>query len=154
MWMRGARLQALAVPVDRERLADLPVPVADVGRFWSDMVLTGAEQLERLEPGRLLQLGYEALVADPAMQVERLAAFIGVEADREWMRRAGALVEPRPRRWKELPADEQAALTEALRARDAAALRDGHAGLSPEGSRRARRGRAWPSSSGVRGGGT
>jgi len=130
MWMRGGLTQALEPrtapepaagappppappPLDRERLAAAHVPPADMGRFWSELEVRGAGPLERLEPDRVLHLGYEALIAEPAAELARLAAFIGVEAGAAWLDRASALARPRARRWRELPEDQLADLTEA-----------------------------------------
>ncbi|HXM56306.1 MAG TPA: sulfotransferase [Candidatus Dormibacteraeota bacterium] len=127
MWMRGSLARALEpepervasrpaapqAPFDREAFAAMPVPPADMGRFWSEMEIRAAPDLERLEPGRLLDLRYEALIADPRAELARLAAFIGVEADAGWLERASALARVRPQLWRELPSDQRAALDDA-----------------------------------------
>ncbi len=81
--------------------------------MWSDIILEGCGRLAALDPDRVTALSYEALTADPRGSLRRLAAFIGVAEDQEWVSAGAALVRPRPPRWLLLPADQQARLVEA-----------------------------------------
>jgi hypothetical protein len=94
--MAGDRLNGPAV-------SRMRIPPEVFGSIWSDMVVAGAPRLAELAPGRVTSIRYEELVDRPADELRRLAAFIGVEADPGWLRRATALVRPRPSRWPALP---------------------------------------------------
>jgi hypothetical protein len=127
LWMRGSMDMALhqdpadlppappanAPPLDRERFDAVHVPAADMGRFWSEMEIRGAADLARLEPDHVLPLRYESLVAAPAAELARLAAFTGIDADPGWLERAGALAQAQPQRWRDLPPEQLAALDDA-----------------------------------------
>src|SRR5215472_3289599 len=98
---------------DRGRYVSLRLPVEDMGQEWSNMVLRGCQELRRLGPERVLHMGYEALVAASAAELRRLATFVGVEADEEWLSNAATLVRPQPPRWTRLPAVQRRRLVEA-----------------------------------------
>ena len=99
--------------ISRDALARAQIPPEVLGGIWSDMTLAGAAELAQLEPGRVALLAYEALMNDPAAELRRLTAFIGVEADPGWLERASSLVQPRSPRWTALPGPERRRLTEA-----------------------------------------
>jgi hypothetical protein len=89
------------------------IPPEVFGSIWSEMVVASAPRLAELAPGRVTSIRYEDLVDRPADELRRLAAFIGVEAEPGWLRRAAALLRPRPPRWTELPEPEQRRLADA-----------------------------------------
>jgi hypothetical protein len=96
-----------------------PPPLSACAGFWSEMVLAALPEFHALPPARRLLLGYEALCADPARQIDRLARFTGVDVPPDWLERAADVPEIRAPRWQDLPRDEQRALsvgTEAARA--------------------------------------
>src|SRR6266487_6067670 len=59
--------------------------VETMGAMWSDIILEGCGRLAALDPDRVTALSYEALTADPRGSLRRLAAFIGVAEDQEWV---------------------------------------------------------------------
>jgi putative sulfotransferase len=77
------------------------------------MIVAGVACLAELAPDRVMSICYESLVADPAGELRRLAAFIGVEAAPGWLATAGALVRPQPARWTQLPEPERRRLVDA-----------------------------------------
>jgi hypothetical protein len=98
---------------DREKYERLEVPYERTGDAWSKMVLHGTEVLDRLPPERVAELRFETLAAHPERELRRIARFMGISEDEEWLARAGSLVEPRPPRWPGLPPAQLRRLIEA-----------------------------------------
>jgi hypothetical protein len=97
---------------DHEVFERFEVPLAQLGQFWSDMILPALDVLAGLPPGRVLQLSYEDLVAEPRQALLQLADFAGLPgADPGWLDRAVRLVAPRSPRWLALPQEEINELT-------------------------------------------
>jgi Sulfotransferase family len=97
---------------DREAFERLDVPVVEAGQFWSDMIMPALDVLASLPPGRVLQLSYEDLVAEPRQALLRLARFAGLpHTEPGWLDRAVRLAEPRPPRWTGLPQQQISELT-------------------------------------------
>ena len=89
---------------DHEVFERFEVPVAELGQFWSDMIMPALDVLSSLPPERVLQLSYEDVVAEPRQALQRLARFAGLpHVDGGWLDRAAELVEPRAPRWLALP---------------------------------------------------
>jgi len=62
----------------------------------------GAARLrERAAPGAVLDLRHEALVEDPEATLRRLAAWLGLEAEPDWVRAAASIVFRAPRRTRD-----------------------------------------------------
>lgn len=92
---------------DHEAFERFEVPVAELGQFWSDMIMPALDVLASLPPERVLQLSYEDVVAEPRQALLRLARFAGLpHADGGWLDRAARLVEPRAPRWLALPEEQ------------------------------------------------
>jgi Sulfotransferase domain len=97
---------------DYEAFERFQVPVAELGQFWSDMIMPALDILASLPPARVLQLSYEDVVAQPRQALLRLARFAGLpHADGGWLDRAAGLVEPRAPRWRALPEEQIHELT-------------------------------------------
>jgi hypothetical protein len=97
---------------DHEAFERFELPVAEMGRFWCDMIMPALDVLASLPPERVLQVSYEDLVADPRQTLLRLARFADLpRADPAWLDRAVALVEPRSPRWQALPEEQINELT-------------------------------------------
>jgi hypothetical protein len=97
---------------DHDAFAGFDVPVAELGQFWSDMIMPALDVLASLPPERVLQLSYEDVAAEPRQALLRFARFVGLpRADRGWLDRAVALVEPRSPRWLTLPEEQINELT-------------------------------------------
>ena len=92
---------------DRQAFERLEVPVAETGRFWSEMIMSGLDVLAGLQPERVLQLSYEDLVAEPRQALLRLARFAELpHVDPGWLDRAARLVAARSPRWPTLPQEQ------------------------------------------------
>lgn len=97
---------------DHDAFERFEVPLAETGRFWSDMIMPGLDVLAGLPPARVLQLSYEDLVADPKQALLRLTRFWGLpDVDPRWLEDAAQLVEPRSSRWLTLPQEQIRELT-------------------------------------------
>jgi len=97
---------------DHEAFDRFRVPVAESGQFWSDMIIPALDGLARLPAGRVLQVSYEDLVAEPRQVLLRLARFAGLpDTHPGWLDRAAQLAQPRPPRWPALPQDQISELT-------------------------------------------
>jgi hypothetical protein len=97
---------------DHDAFDRFELPVAELGQFWSDMVMPALDVLASLPPERVLQFSYEDLVAEPRQVLQRLARFAGLpHADPGWLDRAARLVEPRSPRWLALPQEQIHELT-------------------------------------------
>ncbi|BBK36372.1 hypothetical protein STAQ_14500 [Allostella sp. ATCC 35155] len=116
---RGSRLnvwmEQLIFPLlDARKLAARPT-LADFGAFWSHLVVGGQATLATLPADRVLNLRFEDIQARPRETLDRLIRFIDPTlADDAWLDRAAAVPRATTRRkFAELPAHEQQAVTEA-----------------------------------------
>ena len=97
---------------DHEAFERFEVPVAELGQFWSDMIMPALDVLASLPHERVLQLSYEDVVAEPRQALLRPARFAGLpHADGGWLDRAAGLAEPRAPRWLALPEEQIHELT-------------------------------------------
>ncbi|MFJ4466817.1 sulfotransferase family protein [Streptomyces sp. NPDC089424] len=78
---------------DPALVRDRDIPLRTFGALWSQLVTEGAEFLDRLPSDRGTTLTYEHLLDDPAAELTRLAAFIGVAPHPRWLRDAAALLD-------------------------------------------------------------
>ncbi len=103
-WVEPIRFRLLNAKKFAQRQTDL----AEVGRFWSDMILRGLRDLERLPEDRVLSLRYEDLTRSPRAELERFITFVGAEfRNEEWLAAAAALPRYRVPSWHRLPIEEQ-----------------------------------------------
>jgi hypothetical protein len=72
-------------PFDRERFMTYPIPLPFFGAMWSTMTRTGTREIRRVPRDRLLTLRYERLLTEPRTELTRVANFIGVPADSQWL---------------------------------------------------------------------
>lgn len=71
---------SLVLTPEWRKLAGRPLPEIVVDQ-WAKATSTLLADLDRLPPGRVIGLEYDALVADPDAQIERLCEFAGIEWD-------------------------------------------------------------------------
>ena len=71
---------SLVLTPEWRKLAGRPLPEIVVDQ-WAKATSTLLADLDRLPPGRVIGLEYDALVADPDGQIERLCEFAGIEWD-------------------------------------------------------------------------
>jgi len=108
-------------PAAIDRLLETRPPIELYGRYWSDQIRRGHAALLRLAPGDYLDVRFEDLVARPPETMRRIAEFLEIGAEDEWIARAAALVRGAPeRRYPALAPDEGERLDAACR--DAMAL--------------------------------
>jgi hypothetical protein len=101
----GLRLDPAAIPIelaplvgdrcDVDYLMSQNLPVARFARMWSELIVAGEAALASLPADRFLPLSYADLVADPRSCLTRLAAFLDVEADPNWLEFGASLIDPR-----------------------------------------------------------
>jgi nucleoside-diphosphate-sugar epimerase len=136
----GLRLDPTAIPIelaplvgdrcDIDYLMSQDLPVARFARMWSELIVTGEVALAGLPADRFLPLCYADLVADPRSCLTRLAAFLDVEADPNWLEFGASLIDPRfVGSANRLSAEDQHALIESCAAGEA--LLRGH-GIAAE----------------------
>ena len=86
------------------------------GTLWSAMIERGSRMLGGFPAGRLLNVRFEDVQAEPDAQIRRLARFIGPDLEDEaWLRAASAIPRPTPSKFEKLGAADRAALAEACR---------------------------------------
>ncbi len=98
---------------DRKRYDSLDIPVEDMGQEWSNMVVRGCKELDKLPAKRVTHLRYEALMAEPARELRRLVRFLGIAEEENWLREASTLIRPQAPRWTRLPSAQRRRLVEA-----------------------------------------
>ena len=81
-------------PFDRERFWSFPIPLTYFGGIWSAVTRTGTREIRLIPQDRWTTLRYERLLADPSAELTRLAGFIGIPADRQWLDKTSAFADP------------------------------------------------------------
>ena len=93
---------------------DLALP--HFGTLWSAMIERGNRMLGHFPTGRLLNVRFEDVQAEPDAQIRRLIRFIGPDLEDEaWLREVSAIPRPTPSKFEKLGAADRAALAEACR---------------------------------------
>lgn len=107
-------LQSLVFRIlDTEKTARLP-SLEDFGRFWSDLILVGERSFRDLPPDRLLNVRFEDVQTAPRETLRALIRFIDPALeDDTWLDEVAAVPRPARSAFRSLPADQQAALTDA-----------------------------------------
>jgi putative sulfotransferase len=101
---------------DAEAFRKLDAPSTLFGHYWSGEMMRGLKTLAALPADRVLTLHFEDILAQPEPGLHRLMEFIGPEfVDEHWVRRAVQTIRPVRSSWRQLPAREQSALTDACR---------------------------------------
>jgi putative sulfotransferase len=101
---------------DLQALRAVRMPAAFGGALWSQQIDNSFKALSRFPADRLLLLRYEDFFIDPKGQLDTLAAFLGDDfVDEAWSTRCAFSVRKPRSTWRDLPADEARALTEACR---------------------------------------
>ena len=96
-------------------LTTLP-PLADVGRYWSDQVLSGYTALGKLDRRQYCEVRFEDLVQQSEKTLERISQFFELPVDAQFLEQAASLPRgiPAPR-FADLSDDEQQELRTACR---------------------------------------
>jgi hypothetical protein len=74
--------------------SDVPVTLEKAAHFWEKLVLATEQELAKIDNKRVLEVYYERLLSEPRMTLARIAQFLGVNSDMEWLDKAAAI--PRP----------------------------------------------------------
>lgn len=99
--------------LDIEKTAALP-GVEDFARFWSDLILIGDDAFRDLPPERLLNVRFEDVQTAPRDNLRRLIRFIDPSLDDDaWLDEVSAIPRPARSNFRDLPAAERTALTDA-----------------------------------------
>ncbi|MEN2977397.1 sulfotransferase [Tistrella bauzanensis] len=107
-------LQQLIFPrLNVRRLAG-DVTLADLGDFWSRMILLGRQVFADLAPDRLLSLKFEDVQQSPHETLRRMIRFIDPSLDDAgWLDTVARIPKPARSKFTTLPPDTRAALTAA-----------------------------------------
>lgn len=98
-------------PFDPRLVFDRVMPVIRFGELWSRLVIECVQHLEKVPEPFRMSLSYEDLLDAPEKELSRLAEFIGVEPNREWLAACRATLDVSRRGASlRLPPDELAAL--------------------------------------------
>ncbi|MBS7792970.1 sulfotransferase [Roseococcus sp. SDR] len=90
------------------------VTLADLGAFWSRLIMVGEEVLGQLPPERLFNLRFEDLQRAPRETLRDMIRFMDPSLeDAAWLDAASAVPRPARSKFANLPPAEQAALTAA-----------------------------------------
>ena len=73
-------------------------PIELYGCYWSDQIRRGYAALGRLAPADFLDVRFEELVTRPRDVMRRIAEFLEIGAEDEWIARAAGLVRGMPER--------------------------------------------------------
>ena len=94
---------------DVEAYRRLELPIEAFAARWSQRIVAGVDELNKLPPDRVLHMRYETILDRPREEVRRLASFIGGEmVDESWINAAAALCRRKSPTWVDLPADVRA----------------------------------------------
>jgi hypothetical protein len=81
-------------PFDAERLLSLPIPIEFFAWLWSSQMHDGERAINEVRRDEWTTVRYEQLLKDPQRELARLAGFIGVPAEPQWLEDACGLVDP------------------------------------------------------------
>lgn len=99
---------------DADAFAKLDAPATLFGHYWSGEMMRGLKTLAGLPGDRVLTIHFEDILAQPEPCLRRMIEFIDPSfADEDWVQRAAATIRPVRSSWRNLPASEQSALTDA-----------------------------------------
>jgi Sulfotransferase family len=73
--------------------ADQP-PLECFGRHWMRQVCAGFQEFVHLDRNQYMEVRYEDILAQPAMELERIEAFFELPEDTGWIERAVATIDP------------------------------------------------------------
>ena len=111
---QGLAEKALSATETIDRLLETRPPVELFGRYWTQQVEAGSKALATIDPARVLEVRFEALVADPRRHLLEIRDFFELGGGDAWIERGAALVRGiPPLRFPDLSPDEQQRLDDA-----------------------------------------
>ena len=91
-----------------DRLLETRPPVELFGRYWSEQIERGLDASAALPPESLLEIRFEDLVTHPRRELARMAEFLEIGTEDDWIERAAALARGMPTlRFPSLEPEEQ-----------------------------------------------
>ena len=81
-------------PFDAERFMKLPIPVAFFAWMWDSAMRDGGSAIREVRRADWMTLRYEQLLEDTRAELTRVADFLGIPAERQWLDEACHLVDP------------------------------------------------------------
>jgi hypothetical protein len=84
----------LVPPLDGERIKKYQVSLTFCGELWSKVILEAVDVLKRMPRNRWMSMKYERLLESPRTELPRMAEFIGVPVDQQWLDIACGSVDP------------------------------------------------------------
>jgi len=113
------RLIACAEPlaqhiVNLDKQLVTPLPLKDIGAFWSAMVEIGMDHLDKVPAEQKFDIRYEELVREPVDHLREFIRFVdrGLECE-DWLYRAAQMPRSGRSNWTDLPRADQDELTRA-----------------------------------------
>jgi len=82
-------------PFDAERFTKFPIPLAFFAWMWASAMRDGESAIREVRRDEWMPLRYEQLLKDTRSELARVADFIGIPAERQWLDEACNLVDPR-----------------------------------------------------------
>ncbi len=99
---------------DPEVFRNYRIPLAACGQLWSQQIAKGLQVLSRLPPPSVCTVRYEDLLREPAVQIQRIAKFLGEEfVDQAWAESCASMVRKPQSAWQSLNENEAAELAAA-----------------------------------------
>jgi hypothetical protein len=83
----------VAPPFDKQRFGSFPVPLAIFGWMWAGGTRAGTSDIRALPHDCWVPLRYEQLLSNPRAELSRLANFIGITAEQQWLDRTSEFVD-------------------------------------------------------------
>jgi hypothetical protein len=81
-------------PFDKQRFLEYPIPLTFFAWLWSTDTRTGTRDIRELPHDMWMTMRYEHLIKNTREELTRLANFIGVPAERQWLDAACSFVKP------------------------------------------------------------
>lgn len=82
-------------PYDKRRFLGFQLPLTYYGGMWSIMTRMGTRELRTVPRDKLLIMRYETLLTDPRAELSRLAAFMEMPADPQWLDKNSEFANPK-----------------------------------------------------------
>ena len=98
---------------DRDAFLAAEPPLQMMGQLWTDQIITGISNLQKLSSERVLTVSYENLCDAPQSQLGEIIDFIGAEKDLDWISKVTKSVTRSPNSWQTLADDRKKPLEEA-----------------------------------------
>lgn len=80
-------------PYNKRQFQSFPIPLSYYAGMWSTMTRMGTREVRVLPRDRRMTLRYERILTEPRAELTKLAEFIGITADSQWLDWAGRFVD-------------------------------------------------------------